>query len=124
MDDVLPKPPPEDRLSKTGKTLLDELRKIAAKNPDGLIDAIQTASEDNETRQFMEEEIKRLSDTVMFIKGKFESVKGTLRLFDSKDFRKLKEDGSAGGDKIAKLEPQWDVFRLVRYSLYYHPRYL
>lgn len=124
MSEVLPRPPPEDRLNTTGKALLEELRKIAESNPDGVIDAIKDAAENNESRQFMEAEMKRLSDTVMFIKGKFESVKGTLRLFDSKKFRKLKEDGSAGGDYIDKLEPQWDVFRLVRRQLTFHLRHL
>ena len=65
------------------------------------------------TRKLMEEELSHLTQTVFGIKQHFESVRSTLYKFDQKKYRKLKPDGTAGGDYIEPLEPKWNDFRAV-----------
>lgn len=104
---------PFDQLSQQSKTLVEQLRTVAEANPNGFITALTSAAHSSPVRDAMRDELKKLTQTVSFIRSKFESVQFTLRLFDNKNYKKLQADGSPGGDYVTKLGPKWTLFRDV-----------
>ena len=102
-------------LSEDHKSIVAAMDKIKADEEmrEKYVATLMTELDKDETRKKMADELGRLADTVFGIKQHFESVRSTLYKFDQKKYRKLKPDGTAGGDYIEPLEPKWNDFRAV-----------
>lgn len=96
-----------------GKTFIEELKKIADSNPDQFLTELEKQSQDSETQRFFETEVKRLAQTVLETRDRFEIVRSGLEAFDKGDHHHIKPDGSSAGDLLPKLVPKWDAFREV-----------
>ena len=104
----------DSKLDKTGKTFVHELREALKNYPLEVINGLAKAPEDDAVQQKMRDELSELSTTVSFLKNKFESVKTSLHIIDSKNIFKLDANGNVTSVVMDKLEPRWDVHRKVR----------
>ena len=95
---------------------MDEIRKAMAKDPEGMLNEITKAADQTDSKELMAKELAELTETVKFIRSKFESVKSALHTIDSKNIRKLDSKGELTDEVMDKLEPRWEVHRLVRFQ--------
>lgn len=107
----------EFRKPALGRTFINELKGIAESDPEEFREQLRAATKEEETRQFFENEVKRLSDTVLDTREKFGVIRRGLVKLDRQELRHLKQDGTSGGRLLPKLAPKWDIFREVCTSL-------
>lgn len=86
-------------------TFVEHLEKNVS--PEEHKDAIQSAVDKLFEENNIGETMKNLTSTVISINKDFDKILHTVILFDSKNYRKKKDDGSPNGDYIQKFEPTW-----------------
>lgn len=97
-----------------GKSFVDELKDIASSDPDKFLQHLENVSQQDETRQFFDAEIKTLCETIKSTMRMFGEVRSRLEFFDSQSFQHLKQGGASGGEYLPKLVPRWDHFQEVK----------
>ena len=107
--------PTLDVTDPTSKVLMDELRKLMIQDPEAMLKEITEVTDPkSDYQKLIDSEFNELTETVKFIRDKFESNRVTFRIIDSKGIPELDSNGELSSEEMDSPEPQWESFREVR----------